>query len=108
MASPNPETRALYNRLREVLGDDHADTLMTYLPQQHVTELATKGDIAEATVDLKADIAELNHGLERVHDRIDSLHYQLADQLKTYTVVMVGALTALTAIIGVTFAVIFG
>ena len=96
MATPKPETHALYNRLREVLGNDHADTLMTYLPSQPVTELATR-----------ADIADLKQGLDRVHDRIDALHYSLADQLKTYTIVMVSALTALTAILGITFAVIF-
>ena len=103
MSTATPESRALYARLEEVLGTEHADTLMTYLPPHPATELATRPDIA----DLKADIAELKQGLDRVHDRIDALHYSLADQLKTYTIVMVSALTALTAILGVTFAVIF-
>jgi hypothetical protein len=69
---------------------------MTFLPPQPAAELATK-----------TDVADLKRGLERVHDRIDALHYQLADLLKTYTIVMVGVLTALTAILGTVFAVIF-
>ena len=73
---------------------------MTYLPPQPVSELATKADIAELENGLKA-------GFDRVNDRIDRLHYQLADQLKTYTIVMIGALTALAAILGTVFAVVF-
>jgi len=73
---------------------------MTHLPPQPVTELATKADIAELETELKT-------GFDRVNDRIDRLHYQLADQLKTYTIVMVGALTALAAILGTVFAVVF-
>lgn len=107
MAKPNAESRALYNRLREVLGDDHADTLMTYLPPLSAVELATKSDIAELKTELKADMSELKKGFERVNDRIDTLHYQLADLLKTFTFVMVGTLTALTAILGTAFAVAF-
>jgi len=45
MSASNPETRALYTRLQEVLGDRHAETLMTYLPVEPGNQLATKSDM---------------------------------------------------------------
>ena len=66
---------ALYQRLAEVLGPDHASTLMTYLPTE---EPATKTDIQELKSairdlrsevlqfrsELKADISELRSELK--------------------------------------------
>lgn len=105
--SSRPETHALYARLQEVLGDEHAATLITFLPPQPAGELATKADVADLKAEIAALSAHLKKGLERVNDRIDGLHYSLADQLRAYTIVMIGALTALAAILGTVFAIIF-
>lgn len=106
MSAPNPATRALYNRLSEVLGDEHADTLMTYLPPQPSTDLATRSDIA----DLRAEIVDLGerieHRFERLDDRIDDLHRLMWQQMRNYSVVTVSAMTALTAIFGIIFALV--
>ena len=58
MATPNRKTRALYTRLKEVLGNEHADTLMTYLPLEPGRSLATNDDIAglEARLDQRFEL----------------------------------------------------
>ena len=87
---------ALYQRLTEVLGLDHASTLMTYLPLE---EPATKSDIRalesaigglksdlrEFRSDLKADISDLRSELksdlrdmeERLAARMDGIDTRL-------------------------------
>ncbi len=108
MSALNPQSRALYARLEEVLGDEHAETLMTYLPMEPASELATTTGIEE----LKIDIAELgerfDHRFERLDKRIDDLHHGMWDQMRTYTVATVTALVALTAIVGAFIAIAFG
>ena len=105
MATPNPATRALYTRLREVLGDEHAETLMTYLPAQPGPELATRSDIAELDARLdqrfeKLDqrFEKLDQRFEKLDERIHQLHFALNNQLKNYSVIMVAGMTALTGI----------
>jgi chromosome segregation ATPase len=126
MAAPNPETRALYTRLQEVLGDDNADTLMSYLPSQPGTEPATRSDIAsfEARLDerfakvderfakvderfeklderfekLDERFEKLDERFEKLDERIYGLHVALGNQYKNYSITMVGGMTALTAI----------
>lgn len=63
-----------------VLGPEHADTLMTHLPQHQADQVATKSDIAM----LRADIKELKDIVR--------------DQQKFYVGTVVGSMTALTAI----------
>jgi len=46
MASNDAARHALYSRLQEVLGPDHADELMIHLPRDQHDEVATKSDIA--------------------------------------------------------------
>ena len=87
---------ALYQRLTEVLGPDHASTLMTYLPLE---EPATKNDIralessigglksdlVETRSDLKSDIsnfrselkADLHEMEERLASRMDGIDTRL-------------------------------
>ncbi len=123
MATINPETRALYTRLQEVLGDEHANTLMTYLPVQPGTHLATKSEIdarfdrLEKLLDLRFDsidqrfeqvdqrfasmetrLDRMDGRFETMDDRMYGLQDVIRDQLKTYTITMVGSMTALTAI----------
>jgi hypothetical protein len=81
---------SLYVRLEELLGHENADTLMTSLPHHDSGHLATKGDVAL-----------IDGRTERLELRFDGLETKLNQQIRTYTVTTVGAMTALTAIFGV-------
>lgn len=118
MDSPSVEAarHGLYSRLEEVLGPEHADTLMEHLPQHRSAEVATKGDIAAVKADiaavkaeLKGDIAEVKGevaGLrtemlgrfDRMEDRFDSLAERMDRNQRFYVATTFGALTAMTAI----------
>ena len=91
---------ALYARLEEVIGDDHAGTLMEYLPMEHSGRLATKDDI----VRLEDRFDRLEDRFDRLEDRFDRMHELMHGQLKTYSVVVASSMTGLTAI----FAVVVG
>ncbi len=161
MPTPISDTSALYARLEEVLGHDHADTLMTYLPPEPGAQLATRSDVAvleqrfdrlEELLGLRFDaidgrfqivdqrfeqvdqrfeqvdqrfeqvdqrfeqvdqrfeqvdqrfeqfdgrLGRIDGRFETMDDRMYGLQDVIRDQLRTYTVTMVGAMTALTAI----------
>ena len=161
MPTPISDTSALYARLEEVLGHDHADTLMTYLPPEPGAQLATRSDIAvmeqrfdrlEELLGLRFDAIDgrfqivdqrfeqmdqrfeqvdqrfeqvdqrfeqvdqrfeqvdqrfeqlegrldrMDRRFETMDDRMYGLQDVIRDQLRTYTVTMVGGMTALTAI----------
>lgn len=85
-----PARHALYNRLTDVLGAEHADVLIESLPMQPATELATK-----------TDIARLESQIARLDAKVDDLAASLRDFYKTTLVAVVGAMTALTAIFSV-------
>ena len=78
---------ALYQRLTEILGHDHASTLMTYLPTE---EPATKTDIQElksAVRDLKSDIlgsrSELKSDILGLRSELKTDISELRSELKT-------------------------
>ena len=87
MSSVEPARHSLYSRLEEVLGPEHAETLMTHLPLHQADEVATKADIA------------------RLEARFDRLEARLDQMQRTYVVTTVGSLTALTAIFTLVVAV---
>jgi ubiquinone biosynthesis protein UbiJ len=80
MSSVEPARHSLYSRLEEVLGAEHADTLMTYLPRHEADDVATRADIA------------------RLEARFDRLESRLEQMQRSLVVATVGSLTALTAI----------
>ncbi len=118
---------ALFQRLNEVLGPDHASTLMTYLP---TGEPATKSDIGEmksaisdlksAMRDLKSDISELRtevksdlremeqrlsvrmEGIDtrlNNHDqRFDNVHEAMRQQTQTFIFATTGTMVTLSAL----------
>jgi len=59
MSSTEPARHSLYSRLEDVLGHEHADTLMKYLPNDRADEVATKGDLSRLEASTKADIGRL-------------------------------------------------
>ena len=133
MSTPISDTSALYARLEEVLGHEHADTLMTYLPPEPGAQLATRSDVAvlERRFDrleellgsrfdaidgrfqlvdqrfeqvdqrfeqLDGRLGRMDSRFETMDDRMYGLQDVIRDQLRTYTVTMIGGMTALTAI----------
>ena len=116
MSVPDPSMRALYARLEEVLGAEHADTLMTRLPPPP-DELATKADTGRFEqrfdgLERRFDGLEQRFdGLERRFDRLEIRFDRLDDRFgdmfelmvkqgRNSMVVTVSAMTALTAIYG--------
>lgn len=84
MSSVEPARHALYSRLEDVLGPEHAETLMTHLPTHRSGEVATK-----------ADIDRLEH---RIDSRFQAFDHRLDQMQRTLVVSIVGSMTALTAI----------
>ena len=82
---------ALYSVLEEVLGHEHADTLMTYLPTQRSEEVATKGDIAR--LEQRFDRME-----DTTREEFRELRSQLAQWQRTTLISQAAMLTAATAI----------
>lgn len=127
MSAPDPQLRSLYARLEEVLGPEHADTLMTHLPSRH--EYVTKADLREAIAPVRADIAILTarfdglegrfDGLEgrfdrmedrfdrlyeRIDDRLEGMHTLMHTQFRNYSVVAGSFMTGLAAVFGIMLA----
>jgi hypothetical protein len=71
MSAPDPQLRSLYARLEEVLGAEHAETLMTHLPSGH--EYVTKADLHEAIAPVRADIALLTARFDGQGGRFEGL-----------------------------------
>jgi hypothetical protein len=123
VSAPDPQLRSLYARLEEVLGTEHAETLMTHLSVRD--DLATKSDVAAVRSDIAA-LASRFDGLEgrfdglegrfeRLDERIDAKLDHFGDRLermydlmhtqfRNYSVVMATAMTGLTAIFGIMLA----
>lgn len=74
-----------------MLGAEHAETLMTHLPQHRSDEVATK-----------ADIAELRERFDRIEDRIDARFDRMEERMdrmqRQFLTVSFGTLTVMTAI----------
>lgn len=124
MSSPDPELRSLYARLEEVLGREHAETLMTHLPSGH--EFVTKKDLHEAIAPVRADLALLtarvdalevdfggrfdrmedrfDHLYERIDDRLEGMHTLMHTQFRNYSIVAGSFMTGMTAVFGIMLA----
>lgn len=109
MPGSEPARHALYARLEEVLGPEHAETLMTHLPPQPAEHLATRTDIDR----MEDRFNRMEDRFDRLEDRFDMLtgevremHAVMRDQLRTYTLSTLGSLTALTGIFALIVAMI--
>lgn len=89
LATPGAR-HALYSVLEEVLGHEHADTLMTYLPAHRSEEVATK-----------ADIARLEERFDRMEAQLDVIRRDFRWWQRTTLLAQAGMLTAVTAIFAV-------
>jgi hypothetical protein len=101
MSSSEPARHALYARLEDLLGVEHARTLMTHLPQQPSDEVTTKGDITLLKADLDQTFEQIDHRFDRLEDRFDRLEERLSSQQRFYVATTLGTLTAMTAIFSI-------
>ena len=99
---------ALYARLEEVLGQEHAVTLMSHIPTE--AELATKadlialGDRLDARLDgrlgqVESRMDRLEAHMVRFDEKLDGFHEALRDQTRTYMFTMTGVMASFAAII---------
>ena len=79
MTSETPRV-ALFQRLNEVLGPDHASTLMTYLPTE---QPATESDITDLKSVIRTEISGVKSDLrgaeQRLGQRMDGIDSRLAN-----------------------------
>ena len=99
---------ALYSVLEDVLGADHADTLMTHLPQHRSDEVATKADIAGVgtrleRIDVRFDRLEgrFDRMEMRMDERFDRMEMRIDKMQRQFITVSFGTLTVMTAIFAV-------
>lgn len=85
----------LYTGLRDVLGPERAETLMSAILLHDLDEVATKRDIAELRGELKCDIAELRVD---VSDKIDALRKSTTTWVLALAVTIIGAMTTLMVV----------
>ncbi len=86
----------LYSRLSEVLGVDHAGTLMAFLPED---EPATKSDLVALKGELTARMDGLDRRMERFEDKMDRFHAALLYQGRTYVIASVGSILTTAALV---------
>jgi hypothetical protein len=108
VSTVEPARHALYSRLEEVLGRDHAETLMTHLPQHRSDEVATKGDLDDlmSAFDRRFDSLEerfdrMDDRFDRMDDRFGRMDERFDRSQRFYVGVTFATLTAMTAIFSV-------
>ncbi len=101
MVTSEAARHALYAELEQLLGTEHAHTLMTSLPMESTDQLATKTDIERLEAKFDRLEAKFNAFAVEIHGEVREMHKLMHDQFLNCTITMVGAMTALTAIFGV-------
>ena len=84
----------LYARLREVLGDRDASTMIDLLPMGDPDDVATRGDVGR--LELRMDRFE--DRLDRFDDKLDRFHAELREQGRVFVFGMIGAVLSAAAI----------
>jgi hypothetical protein len=92
MAISEEARHALYNRLRAVLGDREAATLMEHLPPIGWADVATKHDVDAAVTLLRAEMQSLEHRLDA------SLHRELGRQFRAFVFANLGLMATLVSL----------
>jgi hypothetical protein len=106
MAISEAARNDLYNGLRDVLGPERAETLMSAVPHD-LDELATKGDLAQLRTDLRAEMAELRGELKgdlaqlrvEISTEIGALRQAMTNWMLTVLVTVVGAMVGIALLV---------
>ncbi len=98
MSAVEPARHALYSRLEEVIGREHAETLMTHLPLHRADEVATKADIATLQIDVDARFDRLEDRFDRLEDRFERWGERMDRNQRFFVGTALGTLTVMTAI----------
>ncbi len=83
----------LYTGLRDVIGAERAETLMSAIPLHDLDEVATKADLAELRAELKMEIAELR---VEVSSEIAAVRRTMSNWMLTLMVTIVGAMAGIS------------
>ncbi len=118
------ERLGLYNRLNEVLGDDHARTLMNTLATrddvaevrdgvvalgERMSGLETRFDHLETRFDrLETRFDRLETRFDRLETRLDRVDERFHELYKTIIWSLVGAVTVMTAVYSTVNLLLFG
>lgn len=92
----------LYTGLRDVLGPDRAETLMSAIPLHDFDEVATNRDVAELRAELKSEIADVRADIAQLRadftGEIDSLRKSMTTWVLGLAVAIIGAMTTLMVV----------
>ncbi len=102
MALEERSRNRLYNRLREVLGQDEASDLMSLLPPVGWADVATKQDV----ILLKDDLTHLRGDLIQLEERLDAKMDAKLSRLesKMFRTILIANSTSLLTMAGLAFA----
>lgn len=103
MAISEAARNDLYTGLRDVLGTERAETLMSAIPLHDLDEVATKGDLAELRAELRAEMAEFRAELKteiaglrvEFHSELAALRRTMSNWMLTLLVTIVGAMAGI-------------
>lgn len=79
----------LYNGLRDVIGPDRTETLVSVIAWHEIDEVATKRDLAELRAELRGDITSLETRLTRT----------ITNWMVTILLAMIGAMVSIAFIV---------
>jgi hypothetical protein len=100
MATEERARLALHRRLEQVLGSEHAVTLVASLPPPD-DRVATARDLArlETRMDhLDARMDHLEARMDRLEQRVDGLYVEIRAQTRTYLVANTGLIATVAAL----------
>jgi hypothetical protein len=98
MTTPSRET--LHARLAEVLGREHAETLMRYLRFVTSDDLATRSDVdrLETRLDqVEAILRGIDERLSRIEERLDRIDDRILTTARTYMTTTIASVVTLSA-----------
>jgi hypothetical protein len=98
MTNAEPARHALYAELEQVLGVEHAETLMTHLPQHTSDSVVTKADMAGLETRFDARFDRMEDRFDRMEDRFDRMEDRMDKMQRNFLTVSFGTLTAMTGI----------